>query len=124
MPIPVPVTSIVYVTDHEDDEEFVTFTFTLGVDPLSPRSAPLVTVEIDLSWEVSSPQDPITAELRPKQPAQLSHVSDDGQAIRGTLSLQPTLHGPQLAIFADVTYGVRDDHHLNGVLGTFTPVDG
>jgi hypothetical protein len=123
MPIPVAVTSLVYVADHDPDSEtgdFVTFTFTLGVDPLSSRREPLVTVEIDLSWEVSSPHDPVTAELRLKQPGRVSRVSDDGGALWGVLSLQPA-SGGRLVILADVSYGHRDLHHLIGVLGILTP---
>lgn len=126
MPIPVPVTSLVYVADHDPEAEtgdFVTFTFTLGVDPLSPRREPLVTVEIDLSWETNSPHDPVTTELRLKKPGSLSHVSDDGGRLGGSLTLQQA-SGGRLVILADVTYGHREVHHLLGVLGTFTPDNG
>lgn len=126
MPIAVPVTSLVYVADHDPEAEtgdFVTFTFTLGVDPLSPRREPLVTVEIDLSWEVNSPHDPVTTELRLKKPALVERVSDDGGRLSGSLLLQQA-SGGRLVILADVIYGHREVHHLLGVLGTFSPDHG
>lgn len=105
------------------DDSLVNFVFTIGEDPLSPRQDPLVTASIELFWEGASPPEPITAEIRLRQPAQLAHVSDNGYTLDGTLSLKPMSNG-QLAIFADISYGQRDDHHLEGVLGIFSPAIG
>jgi hypothetical protein len=107
--------SIVFSTE----DGLVTFLFTIGKDPLSPRQDPLVTADIELFWEGASPLEPITAELRPGQPAQLAHVSDNGYTLDGTLSLQSMSNG-RLAILADIFYGQHDDHHLAGVLGIFS----
>lgn len=102
------------------DDGLVTFTFTIGKDPSTPHQDPLVTADIELFWEGASPPEPISVELRKRQPAQLAHVSDNGSTLDGTLSLQSMPNG-QIAIFGDVSYGHRDDHHVEGVLGIFSP---
>lgn len=119
MPIHEPQVPIVFSTD----DGLVTFVFTIGWVRSSPRLDPLVTADIELFWEGSSPPDPITAEIRLRHPAQLAHVSGNGYTLDGTLSLQSMANG-QIAIFADVYYGDRDDHHIAGVLGTFSPALG
>jgi hypothetical protein len=95
------------------------FTFTVSWNPSRPGRDPVVSADIALLWEVSSPPDPITAEIRLRQPAQLAHVSDNGFTLAGTLSLHPMPSG-RIAIFADVQYGDRDDRHIDGVLGIFS----
>ena len=119
MPIPAPERTFSFLTE----DPVVTFTFTLGVDPLGPSKTPLVTAEIDLPWEVSSPHDPVTAELRLKRPALLNHISDDRETLSGQLSLQRLSDG-RLAVNADVFYGEGGRHHLIGVLGIFPSTDG
>lgn len=119
MPTDETQTPIVFSTE----DGLVTFLFTIGRDQSSPRQDPLVTASIELFWEGASPPEPINAEIRLRQPAQLAHVSDNGYTLDGTLSLQSMSNG-RFAIFADVSYGQRDDHHLEGVLAIFSPAIG
>jgi hypothetical protein len=116
MPTLDPQQPIVFSTE----DGLVTFVFTIGKDPSSPHRDPLVTTDIELFWEGGSPPEPITAEIRVRQSTQLAHISDNGYTLDGTLSLQSMPNG-QIAIVADVSYGNRDDHHLAGVLGVFSP---
>jgi hypothetical protein len=115
MPIHETQWPIVFVTD----DRLVTFVFTLSWNPSSPLRDPLVAADIALSWEGSSPPEPITTEIRLRHPAQLAHISDNGYTLDGTISLQPMTNG-QIAIYANVYYGDRDDHHIDGVLGVFS----
>ena len=112
-------TPIVFSTE----DGLVTLTFLVGVDPNTPQGDPLVTAEIQLFWEGSSPPEPITTEVRMLQPATVAHISDNGYSLDGTLTLQ-TMSSGQVAIFADLNYGNRDDHHVTGVVGIFTPDQG
>jgi hypothetical protein len=119
MPTPETRKPIVFSTE----DGLVTFVFTIGTDPSSPRHEPLIKVDISLSWEVGSPLEGVTAEIRVRQPARLEHVSDNGYTLDGSLGLQSVPNG-QLAIVGDVYYGDRHDHHLLGVLGIFSPAAG
>lgn len=115
MPIQEPQRPIRFVTD----DELVIFVFTVGRNPSGRSRDPIVSVDIALSWETSSPPEPVTAELGLRHPAQLAHLSDNGYTLDGTLSLQAMPDG-RIAILADVQYGDRDDHHIGGVLGIFS----
>ena len=53
----------------------------------------------------------------------LAHISDNGETLDGTLRMQG-MPGGQLAIFGDVYYGDRDDHHVVGVMAIFSPDNG
>jgi hypothetical protein len=116
MPTPPAPPPVLFVTE----DGLVTFLFSLGVDPSSPTREPLVTADVELFWEGSSPPEPITAEIRPGKPGVLAHISDNGETLDGTLRMQP-MPGGQLAIFGDVFYGDRDDHHIVGVMAIFSP---
>jgi hypothetical protein len=119
MPTSSAAQPIVFTTE----DGLVTFVFTVGQDLESPQRELIVTAEIELFWEGASPPEPVTAVVRLRQPAQLAHISDDGSTLDGTLSLA-RMPGDKLAIVADVYYGARDDHHVVGVLASFTPGQG
>lgn len=100
----------------------LTFTFTLGEDPSDSHAATMVTAEIALSCETSTPatQGPITIAIYQDGPTRLAHSAGatDGHTLAGTLALQPQAH-QQIAIVADLFYGERGSHHLAGVVGSF-----
>lgn len=106
------------------EDSLVTFVFTIGKDASRPPQDLFITVAIELFWEGASPPEPLAAEIRMRQPAQIAHVSDNGYTLNARLDLQSMSNG-RIAIVAEVDYGDRDDddhhHHLAGVLGTFSP---
>lgn len=98
----------------------LTFTFTPGEDPSDSHAATMVTAEIALSCETSTPatQSPITIAIYQDGPTRLAHSATDGHTLAGTLALQPQAH-QQIAIVADLFYGERGSHHLAGVVSSF-----
>jgi hypothetical protein len=119
MPTPASPQPIVFVTE----DGLLTITLTLGKDPLSPHQEPLVTAAVELFWEGASPPEPIATEIRRNQPGLLAHLSDNGETLDGTLTMDLTPSG-RIAIDADLLYGDHDDHHLIGVVAIFTPSGG
>lgn len=95
----------------------LTFTFT-PEDPSDAHAAPMVTAEIAIAG-ASASESPITVAIYQDGPTQLAQgAGNDGHRLAGTLALEPQAHH-EIGIVADLFYGERGSHHLEGVLGSF-----